>query len=414
MSSYEIETKEITLLVLWFAMIYYLLVHLTPSENEIIQEFNGYHLHDAPYVIMYHNPIIWSSKNSPAEPKFRNESALRADKFTILLGTYSTGADRLIALIYQFKILEDIIHEIHLNWKDPDPIRYELVKTFFKQQADIGNFSIPLHIFTSGEEQEMFLNHRWASFPHVETLLIYTIDDDMLIKHRGVRTAFQTAQHYTNYIVGWGIPFKVGKLNNYITTWPGCRMTSPHMLTLGGGTFVSLSNMQLYFSKNETITALREIVDIRTNSEDILMNWIIEYNLRQKNLTELSLGTNIYVFPKQNCIYQSWPPKSEKVYGTKAKGLSTGRMHQEDRRVFVKDLLDNFGFKPERHGHPALSWDYENCPLAETGGCRNVGEAEHRMHMGESFDEFISWFPFLEKTFKPMITTTTTKGPVLE
>ena len=72
------------------------------------------------------------------------------------------------------------IHEIHINWKDPDKAHIDLVKKFFEHQALEKNFTIPLHIFTS-KKDTMFLNHRWASFPYVKTKLVYILDDDMLL-----------------------------------------------------------------------------------------------------------------------------------------------------------------------------------------------------------------------------------------
>ena len=62
---------------------------------------------------MYRHPNfkVWSTLDNTIAPSmYRKEDDFIEDKYTVLLGTILTGGNRFIALIYQFKMLEDQVN----------------------------------------------------------------------------------------------------------------------------------------------------------------------------------------------------------------------------------------------------------------------------------------------------------------
>jgi len=333
---------------------------------------------------------IWASSGD--SPKwFEGEDA--QERWTVLIGTFSTGGQRLAALLWQLKLFTKSIDAIHLNWDRADEIAQSNFKDFFQHQLKIKNFTIPVFIFAF---EGASINNRWRSLAYARTELIFSIDDDIFLKPQNVWMSFQWAQKYPHRIVGGGLPMDVVKHDGYDSHFPSVRKDTTMMLNQGFGSFLSKDVLSLYFSLDANITIAREHVKEQRNCEDILINYIILWFGERDHRWTPGWSTNVYVFPKNTHLYKKWQPRQKKQYHQQNSGLSSQGDHMGTRRRCIRlfEKLWNYPEFPITNDTVSFSPECRRIwnPKGREAACEKTGKQENMDRIGNSFDEFCSWF----------------------
>mmetsp|Transcript_8396 Transcript_8396/g.14718 ORF Transcript_8396/g.14718 Transcript_8396/m.14718 type:complete len:189 (-) Transcript_8396:263-829(-) len=150
-----------------------------------------------------------------------------------------------------------------------------------------------------------------------------------------------------------------GRNYYYKTHWPtNWNRSSTLGLTMAGGTMVHKRYYELYSKEKDAMALVDEV----HNCEDILMNWVIAKDLKQRNITS---GVAVYMYP----FFPAFPPKPNLPNQTiESKGISTRPGHYEKRTACVQKFVQMFGFPITEYIPWSVGW-HPNCTL-QMVGCR--------------------------------------------
>lgn len=138
-------------------------------------------------------PMVAPQQSSPY-----HEDARRAHNFTVVI---STHGDSLYnpCVIRQWLPLRDVVSSIIVVWDDPDEHSYELVT-----RAVSADFAIPTE-FVSNGTRTASLNNRYLIHGRVRTAAVFAVDDDIRIRHIGVRAAFDEWRRHPDLLINYSL-----------------------------------------------------------------------------------------------------------------------------------------------------------------------------------------------------------------
>ena len=272
-------------------------------------------------------------------------------KFTVVMPTHHEGIEDAF-VVQQWNILREVIDKIIVVWDLPEE------KNLKRMQAVLVNNSIPVEFYVNRSTGS--LNNRFAPFNQIRTKFVFQLDDDILIRPKGVLAAFETATLNPLKLVSFHGRHRIrrdgltGKALGYEPHWPKADVESGHLgLTAAG--MVATRYMQLYWEPK--MGEIRALVDKQRNCEDIAMNYVIEEELRRVSrargvrVRDVHGGTAIHIYPKLKGM--SWAEVHKAV-----KGVSEHGGHMKKRSLCVQYLENLTSFKlDERKPSPAVNWE---------------------------------------------------------
>ena len=180
-------------------------------------------------------------------------------------------------------------------WDVPDK------KTIQNIRQSVFDFEIPVRFVIN---QKGSLNNRFF-VPILKTLAVFNIDDDIMIRPKGIVKCFEVWKKHKHLIINFSrhqIETAAWSGRSfYKTQWPSAWHESGHLgLTLAGGTMIHQKYLHLYFEN----TKMLSVVNSKHNCEDIAMNWVVEKELRKRRQREH--GTNIFVYPPMVFFFHSF------------------------------------------------------------------------------------------------------------
>lgn len=280
---------------------------------------------------------------------------LYSSKFTVITPTHHEGLNHPF-IIRQWNILGDLIDKIIIVWDKPVENSLNRMKELLK------NNSIKVEFVVNRTHGT--LNNRFLPFKLVRTKFVFQLDDDILIRPKGIIAAFETATLNPLKLVSFhgrhriGRDHSTGAAKSYESHWPKSDVETGHLgLTAAG--MLATKYMELYWS--EDAKPIRDFVEEQRNCEDIAMNYVIEAELRRLArkyripVKKINGGSAIHIFPKLKGM--SWVNISKAV-----KGISEGSNHMSKRNLCVRTFEKMTGFRLDmRETTPAVNWE-ATCP----------------------------------------------------
>lgn len=257
-------------------------------------------------------------------------------------------------------------------WDEPLDRYY----TPISQAVTSSNYSIPTRFITSlGKIHGSSLNNRFRVYNEIQTDAVFAIDDDIRIRHDGVRAAFEHWKVHPNLIMSYSRQ-DVGydDINNvyyYKTTWPSNANESSTLgLTLKGGTMMHKYYYELYSKEEEAMAFVDEV----HNGEDILMNWVVAKDIMRQRRSRhkmmnasgvplmSDIGVAVFLYP-YFAAFPATPDNDERAPSR----ISHASNHFQKRTACMQKFIEIFGFAIKEHNRWSVGW-HPKCTL-EMGTC---------------------------------------------
>ena len=266
-------------------------------------------------------------------------------------------------------------------WDEPIEKYYNIVS-----QVVSSNYSIPTRFITSlGKIHGSSLNNRFRIYNEIQTDAVFAIDDDIRIRHDGVLGAFghwkvhpDLIMSYSRQDVGYDTSKEAGYYY-YKHTWPSnTNVSSTLGLTLKGGTMMHRQYYKLYTKEVDAMAYVDEV----HNGEDILMNWVVAKDMRQRRSRRLQLMDNNNNINHENAVpvippgvavflypyFSAFPDTPANEGDDRAPvRISHSGNHFQKRTECIQKFVEIFGFAIEGHNDWSVGW-HPKCTL-EMGTC---------------------------------------------
>ena len=272
------------------------------------------------------------------------------NRFTVITPTHHEGLENPF-VVQQWNILEDVVDKIIIVWDKP------VEENLKRMQTVLARNTIPIEFYVNRTYGS--LNNRFRPFDRIRTQFVFQLDDDILIRPKGILAAFETAKANPLRLVSFHGRHRIRRdpqtkeAKGYEAHWPTADVETGHLgLTAAG--MVATDFMRLYWSAD--MAKIRQFVDSVRNCEDIAMNYVIEHELRRLarrerlKVSRIHGGTAIHIFPKLKGL--SWANVSKAV-----EGISEGGNHMHKRNMCVREFERLTNYKlDQRKPIPAVSW----------------------------------------------------------
>lgn len=272
-------------------------------------------------------------------------------KFTVITPTHHEGlGDPFVA--QQWNVLREVVDKVIIVWDLP-------VEENLQRMKDIlADNPVPVEFYVNRTAGS--LNNRFRPFHRIRTKFVFQLDDDILIRPKGVLAAFETATLNPLKLVSFHGRHRIRRdpeshiVMGYEAHWPRSDVETGHLgLTAAG--MLANNYMRLYWDAQ--MDGIRDIVDGMRNCEDIAMNYVIENELRRLSrargvrVSDINGGTAIHIYPKLKGM--SWVNVQKPV-----KGVSEGGGHMAKRSRCVRDFEKLTTYKLDaRKSSPAVNWE---------------------------------------------------------
>lgn len=273
-----------------------------------------------------------------------------SDMFTVITPTHHEGLEDDF-VVRQWNILHQVVDKVIIVWDLPVEDNLNHMKKL------LANNTIPVEFYVNRTYGS--LNNRFRPFHRVRTRFVFQLDDDILIRPKGILAAFETAKANPLRLISFHGRHRISRdmrtleAKGYESHWPKADVETGHLgLTAAG--MVANEYMRLYWEKD--MQKIRGVVDRLRNCEDIAMNYVIEHELRRLAklhkipVSRIHGGTAIHIFPKLKGL--SWVNVAKAV-----EGISEGGNHMHKRNLCVREFESLTRYKlDDRKPSPAVSW----------------------------------------------------------